>query len=331
VGSFDRARNWALGLGVVGGITAFAGLTKHGNPERPRLERELRMLDAKIAQKRAIDQDRPAAEQKMEEVRAELDPIERSLSPDIEALLTSLTELGVNAASGFRVWSASWSRVPLSIESRGIDQLMAAVQLFEREQLLVRWRRIDVALTGWAADLEIYAANPERRLEPLPAPPRRWFSSVNDDLRRRIEQKKKEHDAIEQDLGDLALLPDRTGQLKRLTEIAEHARAEPSIHAALKPLLLHPKPAFATVAIFVDETRAIVAAGDATGDVDQTELEARLPASLRLGAFELDEEAILRVRLETIGTEVRDVPVTRRAPESARRAPRRPPRSGRTP
>lgn len=293
----ERARRWFLWVSSIGLLALFAILSVTDNGEREALERQLRLLDAQIAVERKIMADPREEELALARLTAQRAPLEQKLFFDPRTLVAQLSSVGLTSTIGPALNGGEWLRRSITVQSEGLDDLTRTARIVDGSDAIVRWRRLDVAPTGWAVDIDLYVIAPPSSQPPgSGARKSRWYSRFNRDLRERVEARQRELLQLDQKLGLLAHIPELRRRVEFLEELAASIEDRGSIRPALEPVFLHKQPVLSTGALFLDEEDAIIGEGT-RGGVDRDTLEMRLSGVRTTEWLPSDEGSRIHLKL----------------------------------
>lgn len=284
---FRRARGWVLGTAAVAVLGLIGSDFLSSNPERLALEREITRLDGQLMYLKmgARDPARYAAE--VDAMRARIQEGRRSFAGDLEVLSSSLARSGVaivaerdgREESG-RSPSNPTEPIRLELRAGERDRLVAALTLLHPR--ISRLERFRLEPGGaWTLEVTLYALLP-LPLPVDPPPPRaRWYSSLNDDLRRLIASKRAQIEELRAKLGredDFTIVQQ---ELEALTKVIEGLAPVGDEHRELLRSLFVDAPIFESATV-ERSSSGFAARGTLAPGVETTSVQERLAPGWRV-------------------------------------------------
>jgi len=206
---YGRAVSRRLRLGVVA-LTALAvgAFVVNGviaeNPERKELDRQIAMTDAELVQRKAIVRDLDRYRAFVASLRTKADESNLRFAQDLEHIESAIAGRGVTLQIKSRAVSGMYEKVFFQLSGEGEEALRNAFGAITSSGYLLQLTAMDVSperefsieLMGFSFVAPPSPAAPS-------APPRAWYSGVNDERWRLLEAKQAELAALKVQVADV--------------------------------------------------------------------------------------------------------------------------------
>lgn len=279
-----RARNVVVGVGGVLFGVLFIKAFIDDNPERRALKQQEKQAAAELLQRRAIAQNLDHFREEFEKLRARATMIERTLSPDLEALGRALPE-GVELTRRDPRRSGSLMMRPFDLEGDP-PTFEATLATLDASGLVLDVAKIRRSDGGWsvqAIGFEYLPEEPEVDEARDDGPP--WYGRLNDDVRSEIERMEAEVEALDQQLGEVAAYTSLKRWIEERLEATEALRRRRrDVRPVVSALAVGASAVFTAIDAGAEDADAVHVEG--RGEVTREQVQSLLSEAWQLDGLE---------------------------------------------